>query len=392
VPNWDTPQVVSVLAVDDGYAESSHSGIITHTVSSTDLNYEGITVASVTSTISDNDFAGVTVTASGGGTTISENGTTDTYTLRLNTIPSADVTITLNSDAQSTLSPSSVTFSSANWNVPQTITISAVNDTDVEGSHSSSISHTVTSADTSYDGAFAMGVFAGVIDNDTAAVTVTVSGASTAVREGSTTDTYSINLEKQPTENVVITPSFSGSEITIDPSTLTFTPDNWLTPQVLTVTAVDDVDFEGSDSVSISHSAVSDDTDYSGISIGGVSLTVYDNDGFTITHSGGTTEATEGGATDSFTIVPSENPFGNITLTLATSSEYTLSTTSLYFSMMAWNTPQEITVTAVDDSDIEGDETLYVSSSISTFAFKYSNTILSPIPVTIIDNDASTQE
>ncbi len=388
--NWNTPQTISVLAIDDGYAESSHSGVITHSVSSTDLNYEGLSVASVTSTISDNDFAGVTVSASGGSTVISENGVTDTYTLRLNTIPTSDVTISVSSDAQASVSPSSVTFTSANWNVPQTITLTAVDDSDTEGSHWSSISHSASSADTSYDAVFIMGVFASVIDNETAAISVTVSGASTAVREGSTTDTYSMNLEKQPTANVVITPSFSGSEITISPSTLTFTPDNWLTPQNITITAVDDVDFEGSDSVSLGHSVVSEDGDYDGISIGTVSLTVYDNDGFTITHSDGTTEATEGGATDSFTIVPSENPFSSITITLSTSTEYTLSSTTLNFTMTDWSTPQEVTVTAIDDEDIEGNQTVYVSSSMSSFSFKYANTILSPIPLTIIDNDALT--
>ena len=387
--SWATPQTLSVLAVDDAYAEGTHSGAISYAVSSTDLGYEGLPVSSETVSINDNDFAGVTVSASGGSTIISENGATDTYTLVLRTIPTADVVIAITPDAQSTVSTSSIIFTSSTWNIAQTITITAVNDTDVEGAHSSSLTHSVTSDDSEYNAIFVMGLFPSVIDNDAAAVTVAVSGASTAVREGLTTDTYTINLETQPTGDVVVTTSIN-AEVSISPSSLTFTSENWLTPQTFTITAVDDEDFEGSDSITVYHSASSSDSDYNTISIDSLSVGIYDNDGFTVTHSGGTTEATEGGATDSFTVVPIENPFGNITLTLTTSTEYTLSTTTLYFSMMAWNTPQEIVVTAVDDIDIEGPETVFVSSSISTFGFKYSNTILSPISVTIIDNDAST--
>lgn len=387
--SWATPQTLSVLAVDDAYAEGTHSGAISYAVSSTDLGYEGLSVSSTTVSINDNDFAGVTVSASGGSTIISENGVTDTYTLVLNTIPTADVVIAITPDAQSTVSTSSITFTSSTWDIAQTITITAVNDTDVEGAHSSSLTHSVTSDDSEYNAIFLMGLFPSVIDNDAAAVTVSASGASTGVREGLITDTYTINLETQPTGDVVVTTSID-AELSISPSSLTFTSENWLIPQAFTITAVDDEDFEGSDSISVYHWASSSDSGYNAISIDSVSVGIYDNDGFSITHSGGTTEVTEGAATDSFTIVPIENPFGPLTITLTTSTEYTLSTTTLYFHMMDWSTPQEVTVTAVDDVDIESTETVAVSSSISTFAFKYGNTILAPFSISIIDNDAAT--
>ena len=388
--NWETPQSFSVLATDDGYAEGSHSGLITHSVSSTDLGYEGFAVSSTTSTISDNDFAGVTKSESAGSTTISENGVTDTYTLVLDTIPSADVTVSISPDAQSTVSPTSLTFTNSTWDVPQTVTVTAVNDTDVEGSHNSNISHSSASADSSYNSIFISGVYASVTDNDAPAVTVAISGAATAVREGSTTDTYYINLETAPSADVVITPTNTNADITFSPSTLTFTSSNWLTAQTVTVTAVDDASFEGSESDSISHTAVSDDAGYTGIYIDSVSLNIYDNDGFTTTESGGTTDVTEGGGADSFTVVLDENPFSDVTIDLTTSTEYTLSTTTLYFHSDDWNVAQEVTVTAVDDADVEATQTVFVSSSISTYSFNYGNTILPPISVNITDNDGAT--
>ncbi|MFN7982690.1 MAG: hypothetical protein U0Q11_12595 [Vicinamibacterales bacterium] len=76
----------------------------------------------------DNDSAGITVTPTSGLVT-SEVGATATFTIVLNTLPSANVTVALTSSntAEGTVSPSSVTFTTANWNAPQTVTVTGVN-------------------------------------------------------------------------------------------------------------------------------------------------------------------------------------------------------------------------------------------------------------------------
>ncbi|RFP14793.1 MULTISPECIES: hypothetical protein [unclassified Duganella] len=51
--NWNVPQVVSVQALQDGVAEGKHSGVITHTVTSTDIDYTVVKPSSVTVTIND---------------------------------------------------------------------------------------------------------------------------------------------------------------------------------------------------------------------------------------------------------------------------------------------------------------------------------------------------
>ena len=45
-------------SVNDSAAEGSHTGTITHTVSSSDANYNGLSVSSVSVSITDNDTAG----------------------------------------------------------------------------------------------------------------------------------------------------------------------------------------------------------------------------------------------------------------------------------------------------------------------------------------------
>lgn len=97
---------------------------------------------------------------------ISEDGATDSYTVALATQPSADVTITLNTGTQITANTTTLVFTSANWNVPQTVTLSAVNDAQVEGNHNGSVSHIVASADAAYNAISVSDVTASITDND----------------------------------------------------------------------------------------------------------------------------------------------------------------------------------------------------------------------------------
>ena len=53
--SWSIPQVVTVSAVDDSNTEGDHTGTINHTSVSTDLDFNGMTIASVTANIEDND-------------------------------------------------------------------------------------------------------------------------------------------------------------------------------------------------------------------------------------------------------------------------------------------------------------------------------------------------
>jgi hypothetical protein len=113
---------------------------------------------------------GVGISESGGSTNVAEGGATDTYTVVLNTAPSANVTITLNAGAQLMVVPASLTFTPANWNMPQTVTVTAVDDALVEGPHSGTITHTAASTDAAYNAIAIASVTAGITDNDSGPV------------------------------------------------------------------------------------------------------------------------------------------------------------------------------------------------------------------------------
>jgi hypothetical protein len=55
--------------------------------------------------------------------------------VRLTTQPTANVTVAITPESQVTVSLPALTFTPANWNIAQTVTVTAVDDAVVEGNH-----------------------------------------------------------------------------------------------------------------------------------------------------------------------------------------------------------------------------------------------------------------
>ena len=108
---------------------------------------------------------------------------------------------------------------------------------------------------------------------------VSVSESVLTVTEQDTTgDTYTVVLDTEPTANVTVTVGgHAGSDVTVNPTSLTFTSLDWSTAQTVTVTAGNDADL-ANETVTLTHSAASSDSDYSGVLIAAVTVTVSDND------------------------------------------------------------------------------------------------------------------
>jgi hypothetical protein len=97
---------------------------------------------------------GVTISSTTGLVT-TENGDATTFAVSLDAAPTADVVIPLgSSDAtEGAVSPTSLTFTAANWNVPQTVTVTGVDDPTYDGNVSYTIvTGTAASADSRYQG------------------------------------------------------------------------------------------------------------------------------------------------------------------------------------------------------------------------------------------------
>ena len=118
-----------------------------------------------------------------------------------------------------------------------------------------------------------------ITDNDMAGVTVSPT-TLTVTEDDMAGDTYTVVLDSQPTANVTIGISGQiGTDVTTTTAStpMTFTTVNWETAQTVTVASTGDADLVD-DLVTLTHSATSSDTDYSGITIDSVAVTVEDND------------------------------------------------------------------------------------------------------------------
>lgn len=110
---------------------------------------------------------GITLAQSGGSTAVSEGGNADAYSIVLDSRPTGAVTITVETNGQVVSSPSVLTFTPANWDVPQAVTVIAVDDRSDEGSHRDAIRHKVDSFDARYDRWLMDDVLVEISDNDT---------------------------------------------------------------------------------------------------------------------------------------------------------------------------------------------------------------------------------
>ena len=371
VPAGNLSQAFNITVVDDSLGETDETIVIVwHKDSGSSATPASI---AFTGTIADNDTAGVTLSKS--TLTVTEQDTTgDSYTVVLDSEPTADVVVTVaghaGTDVIATSTP--LTFTTANWSTAQVVTVTAADDADTTDD-TVVLSHSAASTDSDYDG-IAIDVTVTVEDNDTAQVTgVTVDPAATmhllvgwtrvsnatgyqiqwksggegysisrqvdiisnpntsselisgftngteytmrvrAVRSGAnngpwsddamgtpevptalgvtlsktaltvteedaTGDSYTVVLDSEPTADVTVTVAgHAGTDVTATSTPLTFTTVNWSTAQVVTVTAADDADTTD-DTVVLTHSAASTDSDYEGIAIANVTVTVEDND------------------------------------------------------------------------------------------------------------------
>ncbi|HVL90356.1 MAG TPA: Ig-like domain-containing protein, partial [Actinomycetota bacterium] len=208
--------------------------------------------------------------------------------------------------------------------------------------------------------------------------------AGLTLTEGGPARTYLARLTLRPAANVTVMPS-GGSQASVSPQTLTFTPSNWYAGQIVTVAAVDDALVEGTTIHPVAHTASSSDAAYAGV-VSEMPLTIKDNDAGTLVliESDGSTEVAEGGATDTFTVSLTAPPAAPATISFVPDPQITIVPTAVTFTAQNFATPQTITVTAVDDAVRENDHSGSIEGSSSDPLFGSVPSVLASIK----DNDA----
>jgi len=373
--NWDTPQTVTVTGVNDDLDDGDQAyNIVTAAAVSADPGYTGLAVDDVAVTNNDDDVTGVTVSTISRHTT--EAGGTATFTIVLNCEPTNDVTIPLASDnlLEGTITVVNVVFTAGNWDTPQPVTVTGVDDAIIDGDIAYNIvTGDVTSADGLYDALGAGNVANVAVINDDNEAGVAVGAISGHTSEDGTTATFTLELRTAPADDVVVTlTSDTLTEGTVAPATVTFTTLNWETPQTVTVTGVDDVIpvVDGDIAYNIRFAVTSADTDYNLFAAAPLAVVNDDNDEAHVTVSAISGRTSEDLGTATFTIVLDTQPTNDVTIPLASDNllEGTITEANVVFTNANWDTPQTITVTGVDDALIDGDITYHITTGDVTSA------------------------
>ena len=274
--NWNRPQTFTFAAAENSIADDTRQLTLSHVVTSADKNFDELDSEPVTLTIADNDGAGLLLSHTVG--TVSEGGQTTEYNLQLTTRPDADVTVTLQTSDQADVAPKTMIFTPGNWDQAQTVTLSAVDDPDVENKGQSAlVRHQVSSSDGAYDALTVSRFVLNIDDNDRAALVI---GDVTdlVVNEGGTGSQYGLRLDSRPSDEVLVTMGGAGV-LNFAPTTVRFSPQNWEQVQQVTVSALDDT-IAGSATRGgiLLHNVSSSDPLYAGLHVDAVALAYEDND------------------------------------------------------------------------------------------------------------------
>lgn len=327
------------------------------------------------------------------GLRTTEGGGIATFTVVLTLMPKSDVTIGLTSsnEAEGKVDKPRIVFTSDNWNAPQTITITGVDDTNADGAQDYKIvTAPATSPDPLYEALNADDVSVTNTDDDSPGVSVTpITGLKTS--EMGDEATFAVRLNTKPTGDVTIGISSSNEkEGVVSPKSLVFTTLNWNAPQTVTVTGVDDAVADGTQTYKIiTAPATSSDTTYKGVDGDDVTVVNVDDEspGVTVKPTTGLS-TTEAGGTAVFTVRLNSKPMADVIIPISSSrvAEGTVPPAPLTFTADNWNAPQTVTVTGVDDSAADGNQTYKIVLGAATSADK-GYTSIDPEDVTLTNVD-----
>ncbi|MCA9085301.1 MAG: hypothetical protein KDA81_14650, partial [Planctomycetaceae bacterium] len=385
--NWNQPQTVTVTGVDDLIDDGTQTSLIVVSIDddASDGAFANVADQTVQVLTEDDDTAGFT-TSPNTGLLVVEGGATDIVSFVLNSQPTADVTFdVVNGSAdQVTFSQTTLTFTPSNWNIPQDILITAIDDNIAENSLGIVVlPQPAVSADPRYNGLRPQGANGSILDNDTRGVSVSEISGDTS--ENGSSATFSVVLQSEPTDVVTIPLSSSDpSEGSLFVSSVVFTPSNWNIPQSVTVTGVDDNVVDGTIAYSVVTGTIGGISDYAGINPNNVAVANQDNDVLTLTLSLAPGSISEAAGSATGTVTRNDGDLSQpLTVTL-TSSDLTEATVPAEVTIPAGASSATFTVLAVDDSDIDGTQNVVISATAGGYVGGTSS-------LSVTDDDISTE-
>ena len=367
--NWNAAQTVTVSAGDDADG-ADDAATLTHVASGGGY---GTVSKDLPVTVKDDDALALVLSAA--SLEVPEEGSVG-YTVKLTTRPTGPVTVTLGGTAGTDLSldRTSLTFTVANWNAAQTVTVSAGDDAD-GADDAATLTHVASGG-----GYAAVSKNLPVTVKDDDALALVLSAASLEVPEEGSVG-YAVKLTTRPTGPVTVTlGGTADTDLSLDETSLTFTAETWDTPQTVRIGAGDDDD-SADDTATLTHTA-------SGGGYGGVSktlpVTVIDDDKPDLLLSVPSLDLPEGSAAR-YTLRLATRPRGPVTVALSCppGTDLTFGEDRLTFTETNWDRAQTVAVSVAEDDD-RTDDTETVTHAAAGGGY---DGVTKEMPVKVSDND-----
>ncbi len=332
------------------------------TVSATAAGGRGVAAPSnATLTIRDDEF-GLSESAVSGQAT--EEGGQATFTVRLNTQPSAAVTVVVSSrdadgnpdETEGRVAPSSLVFTTQNWGTARTVTVTGVDDDVDDGDVAWKVRLDPSSSDTDYNAVTPVDVDVTTTDNDAApGVTLALTPASIAESGAGNVATVTATLSHPSSAETAVTvtaspvsPAVAG-DFTRTGNTLTIAANATTSTGLVTIEAADN-DVDAADkTVTVSGTAENDQ----GIgAVTGATLTITDDDEKGLVFNPEETVLVAEGS-GSYTAALTSMPTATVTVRISPpdDTDLTVSPSRLTFAPSEWRAAQTVTVTAQPDGD-----------------------------------------
>ena len=405
--NWNIPQTVNLQSVDDIILDDDQTTIITGSVSSSsDASFTGAEDKSVEVITEDNEEVGVIVSLLDNLTSESED--TGSFEIYLDTQPTANVFINLSSsnEQEGVLTNPIFSFNSSNWDIPQVVVITGVNDDPPISDGAIDyiiVTGNVSSTDSNYnklDGSTIDNISMSNQDNDSPGIILTVLDNDFSTSESGDYVVVQFSLLSKPTggESVNIPLSLDGplNEMILSTISVTILADNWNLPNlnVVTLTGIDDFIADGNKEITlVTGNPTSGDSFYENIEAEDVSNPILTNEDDDIAQLlvNLTNDVSENG-TNSILSLRLTSEINNdvfLNLDVLDQSELIIGLSELIFTKDNWNIDQQIIITGKDDLIIDGDISSEILVSVDDINSDITYILLFPTSVFVInlDND-----
>ncbi|MBQ1925140.1 MAG: hypothetical protein II180_03360 [Proteobacteria bacterium] len=389
--NWQAAHDIIVTGVDDYVKDGDQVYKVKITTVSEDADFNGLEVESFELTNVDKTAPGFVFSETSLTTFEDQEQPAAKFTIFLSSIPSSDVSLTLNSSNQEEgkVSPTTVTFTKENWNVPAEITVQGQDDDVQDGSVNYTIFFSPSeSNDEDYSGIQPKPIKVTNVDNDVAGVAITTPD-ELVVLEGQTVN-VPVRLNTEPKKDVKIKVELSNKEAHTDVEEITLNSENWKEGVIVHISGTQDEVIDGDKPFDMTFTFTSDDESYQAIEPMKISGTVKDADTAEIFVSMGDAPIVKEGSSDfvtmSLTLSSKPTAAVDVAISVTDETEIKASKQSIKFNTNSWNSPLDVLVRPVDDEIVDGNVKSKVVLKM-TSSDKNFNGKTQEIEYTTIDDD-----